>query len=149
MTTVNGCTCSEEPQAPSQTARSTPPPPAPAQKPVTREIPKSLREQLEVKADLVGQYPSDAPVYENANLSSSNMSRGKATAVFSTAKSPDDTEAWTREFAEGQGWQLLPTMDIEGGKLLQGTQGSRELSVLISEVEADGALTMIVVAVSP
>jgi len=146
---VDGCSCSEEPQAPTQAAKSTPPPPTPAAKPLPDAPLPTLRESLEKKAALVASYPEDAPVYEWANLSNSALTSGKATAVFSGTRSVAETVEWTREFLSGQGWQANPNIDIDGGTLLTAVKDGRELSVLVSQVESDGAITMIVVAVHP
>ncbi len=137
-----------EPQAPTQAAKLLPPPPQPAPKAAVAK-PKSIREQLETTAELVASYPEDAPIYPGARLSSSSVRGPAVNAVFSTSDSAADVVSWMREFMTSNGWQILPDADLPGGTLLQAAKGSRSLSTVISEVNDDGSLTMMIVAVAP
>lgn len=147
---VDGCTCSDEPQAPTQAAKPAPeePPTAapPARAPKPR--PQSVREQLETTVDLVPSWPKDAPVYPGANVSDSQMRNGKVNAVFSTEDSADQVKSWMQDFLQREGWDAMPPTDMDNGTLIQAFKGRRALSTVISEVD-NGDLTMIVVAASP
>ena len=142
--------CSEDPQAPTQVAKQVPPPPKPADKPPeSKPPPESLSKQLAGTAELVASYPEDAPVYPGANLSSSTMRGHVANAVFSTSDPTADVVAWMRDFMTTNGWQILPAADMGRGTLIQAEKGSRSLSVIISEVNEDGSLTMMIVSATP
>lgn len=140
--------CSDEPQAPTQEAKVVPPPPSPAPKAAASK-PKTLREHLEATAELVDSYPKDAPVYPGADLSSSSARDVTANAVFSTSDPAAEVVSWMREFMTSNGWQIMPEAEMDGGTLVQAAKDSRLLAVVISEVNEDGSLTMMIVSVTP
>ena len=97
-------------------------------------------------SDLPDGFPSEAPVYAGAKITSSVSTSQGFLVGFTTADTPRTVLDWYKSELASKGWEVKSNMESDSGGLLTATMTGWSLSVNVGGDDSGGETTIVLSA---
>jgi hypothetical protein len=104
--------------------------------------------ELTAKIEVPDFYPADAPVYPNTRPSKAFVQGYRVNLMFGTEDSPSQAVAFLMDELRELGWSNASSQELGQSIAIQSTKPGRDLTILISRVDAGLETETTLVAVS-